>query len=102
MAIISLDYEIISDLYIKPVDPVTFVTIRIRMPAKIKFSVLEKSITNGLGRNDCWAVKVSGEVRVWLSQEYRYGIDYEEVNSLKGVWVNVTEPVLVMLKLKWS
>lgn len=97
----TLEYNI----YIKPHIPgslTTITTITIRMPAKIKYSVLEKATINNLGQGDCWSVQISPEIRTWLAHTYSYGIDYEEVNQLKGMWVNVTPEVLVMIKLKWS
>ena len=49
-----------------------------------------------------YAVTVSSQAMWWMRKTYIEGKDYFEVHSLKGVWIDVPEHILVMLKLKWA
>ena len=50
-----------------------------------------------------YAVAVSSiAMTKWMKKTFVEGVDYYEIHSLKGVWFDVPERVLIMMKLKWA
>jgi hypothetical protein len=48
-----------------------------------------------------YSIECSNEMQAWLNETYVHKVDYFNVNSLKGVWVDVPDRLLTMIKLKW-
>lgn len=52
--------------------------------------------------NERWySVQVSDTVRYWIRDTFIENIDYIEINFLKGIWIDMSEEVFILLKLKW-
>lgn len=63
------------------------------------YSVVEKRTVNG---KDIYSVVLDDKIWEWMKDTYVEGKDYTVFRRLKGVWVDIGEDLLVMLKLKWS
>lgn len=49
-----------------------------------------------------YAVTVSSMAMRWMKKTFVEGKDYFEIRSLKGVWLDVPESILIIMKLKWA
>ena len=67
---------------------------------KNDYDLLEVTV-NSYGQK-IYSVSISEPVDDWLRQTYVEGVDYLWVRSLKGMWVDVSEEIFVVLKLKWA
>jgi hypothetical protein len=63
------------------------------------YSIIETKQVDG---NPVYSVAASEEVIEWVQETFVSGADYTLIRNLKGVWVDVNEDVLVLLKLKWA
>ena len=63
------------------------------------YSIIETKQVDG---NMVYSVAASEEVIDWVQDTFVSGADYTLIRNLKGVWVEVNEDVLMLLKLKWA
>ncbi len=63
------------------------------------YSIIETKQVDG---NMVYSVAASEEIINWVQNTFVSGADYTLVRNLKGVWVDVNEDVLMLLKLKWA
>lgn len=48
-----------------------------------------------------YSIECSAELMDWIRDTYILKVDYFEIRSLKGIWVDVPDRLLTMIKLKW-
>lgn len=63
------------------------------------YSIIE---TKQVDSNMVYSVAASEEIIDWVQDTFVSGADYTLVRNLKGVWIDMNEEVLVLLKLKWA
>jgi hypothetical protein len=63
------------------------------------FAIIETKQVDG---KMVYSVTGGTEILDWVQETFVSGADYTLVRNLKGVWVDVNEDVLMLLKLKWA
>ena len=81
------------------VTPVDITSIFNMTPVPSKFLLLETHLTNG---KTLYSVTAEDDVADWIIGTLVEGEDYTVIRNLKGVWFDLTEKAVMMVKLKWS
>ena len=64
------------------------------------YSILETRVVDG---KNVYSIETSSfQVVVWIDTTLTEGVDYEQVSNLKGIWFDLTEEAMILLKLKWA
>jgi hypothetical protein len=48
-----------------------------------------------------YSVNCSQDVTAWLNENFAAGTDFYIMRQLKGVWIDMPESTLILLKLRW-
>jgi hypothetical protein len=63
------------------------------------YSVLESAVVDGV---TMYSITADAKVLTWIRATFVEDKDYFIVRQVKGVWYDVSEEVMTLLKLKWA